>query len=637
VHQRFRSAERNAFCVGIAISLVTAAPAAQAPAVPRVSQPTAAGVLRTFELAKPTDLLAREAPLPTAGTPSTPPAPTEKLQTMIGLGYVQGADWGSEILAGGTVAGAQVQFNSLITSGREGLAVDHGSLSLFDPAGRWSVEAGDVYSQLRGASVGGRVAWTAAGNRRPAIAVYGPAHGVSSRQTVVSYRDRIQLRGQTLLDTELATDKSYVLKSRLAGSHFQVEAFYRSQRSPVDSRDASLAGGVTMWRGLAVSGGVFGSVQPGDRSEWRMMSVRLPVARFLDLTLERAFSGSRQISNSTSAVMANISAGDLRLFHRFQQGEYDFARGGAPGTLERQQTQSMSSYTPGPRLNLTLQLATQRTETGRVQHWEELQTTVKVSSTTTVRAVTAVPDVRNHERFQAYVRQELPYRLAVQADYGRISAYQSVPRELDRSRLKVMLFKTVDIMTPARGAKVSGRVMDDSGRGVAGARVKLGAYSADTDRDGNYVLEHVPGGEYDLSLDQTVLPADFAWDGKGQRIVVAGAKTRRADLRVTPLNAIHGRVYVDRNQNGRVDSGEAVAGAVIRVGERLTATDRDGAYSFYNLWPDTYVIKLVGVPAEFQAGVEQQTVTLLDGAPVTGADFRATVVVKPVIWQGGSK
>ncbi|MBA2306399.1 MAG: hypothetical protein H0W08_27745 [Acidobacteria bacterium] len=634
-----RSAERKAFCLAMVIVVAAAAPVAQEAAPPVA---TAAGIapataLRTFQLAKPADLLIQEAAGPTPTTPPRPPTATESLRTMIGVGYVQGADWGSEIMAGGAIGGTQVQLNTLITSGREGLRFDHGSLSLFDPDARWRVEAGDVYSQLRGASAGGRVSWAAPGNRRPAIAIYGPRRGTPARATVVSYRDQVQLRGQTLLDAEVASDKSYLLRSRLGVSHLDLEAFYRSQRAPVASRDASLSGGLTLWRGLGVAGGVFGSVQAGERSDWRMVSVRVPVARFLDLTLERAFAGTRDSSSTTSAVMGSLTAGNLRLFHRFQQGEYDFARNGFAGTLERQQTQSMSSYSRGPRLNLTLQLATQRTETGQVQHWEELQTTLKLSRTTTVRAVTAVPDLRRRDRLQAYLRQDLPYRLALQADYGRISAFQSIPRELDRSRLKVMLFKTLDIATPARGAEVSGRVLDYAGRGVAGARVKLGPYSVDSDRQGGYVFKHVPRGQFDLSLDQTLLPADFAWDGKGQRVTVTGARALWADLRVTPLNAIHGRVYVDRNQNSHFDAGEAVGGVVIRIGDHFTATDGGGSYSFYNLWPASYVIRLHSAPAEFQIASEERTVTLLDGAPVTGADFRLRETVKPIVWESRSR
>ena len=103
------------------------------------------------------------------------------------------------------------------------------------------------------------------------------------------------------------------------------------------------------------------------------------------------------------------------------------------------------------------------------------------------------------------------------------------------------------------------------------------------------------------------------------------------------MNAIHGRVYVDRNSNGRYDAGEAVAHAVLQVGDRVTATDTNGAYSFYNLWPNAYVVRLTNLPSEFLPGIAELSVTLLDGAPVTGADFRVIVRDKPVIWATSGK
>ena len=154
----------------------------------------------------------------------------------------------------------------------------------------------------------------------------------------------------------------------------------------------------------------------------------------------------------------------------------------------------------------------------------------KLTPRTTLRTVTAVPDLRNAERFQAYVRQDLPSGFAIQADYGRLSAYQPIARTLDRSRLKVMVFKTVDLATPARGAEVTGLVRDNTGRGVAGARVKLGPYSTDTDAAGLYVFRHVPRGEYELSLDPNLLPADFAWDGRGESVGARPGARLAADM-----------------------------------------------------------------------------------------------------------
>jgi protocatechuate 3,4-dioxygenase beta subunit len=366
-----------------------------------------------------------------------------------------------------------------------------------------------------------------------------------------------------------------------------------------------------------------------------MLSVRVPISRAFDMTVERAFSAVTGSTQTTSAIMASAYTGGLRFFHRYQTGAYQLTYGGFSDTIQRQQIRSMSSYTAGSRLNLTLQLATQLADTGKAEHWEELQTTLKLTPTTTLRTVTAVPDIRNRERFQAYVGQRLPFRFVLQADYGRISAYQSIIRELDRSRLKLMLFKTVDFATPARGVTVAGKVIDHAGRPVAGARVKLGGYSADTDPEGVYRIQHVPRGEYDLTLESSLLPADYAWDGRRERLTVNSSGRIEADLKVAPLNSIHGRVYVDRNSNGRFDSGEAVANAVLRLGEHLTATDATGGYSFYNLWPGAYTVVLQRVPAEFTAGAHELTVTLLDGGPVTGADFRVLVKERPIIWSTG--
>jgi hypothetical protein len=298
----------------------------------------------------------------------------------------------------------------------------------------------------------------------------------------------------------------------------------------------------------------------------------------------------------------------------------------------------MTSYSIGRRVNFTLQLATQRAENGQVRHWEELHSSFRLSRTTSLRTVTAIPDFNAADRFQAYLRQELPSRFAVQADYGHPSAYQAIARTTDQARLKVMVFKSVDIATPARGAEVRGVVKDNIGRGVSGARVKLGPYSIDTDASGGYVFRHVPRGEYDLSLDPDLLPADFAWDGRGASLSTRPGARIEADLTVTPLNALHGRIYVDRDGNGRYDQGEGIPGAVLQLGARLTAADQHGAYSFFNVWPDTYTIRVHQLPPDYHPGpVTERVVTLLDGRPVTGADFVVVPRVKPILWEGGGR
>jgi hypothetical protein len=602
--------------------------------------PAGQGALRTFSIEKPAAAIDQTHTSANSAMALRPPSAHDSLRTSVGLGYVQGADWGTEIIAAGGMAGTQVQFHTLLTKGREGLMLDQGGISVFDPDARWRAEAGDLFSHLRGASRGARLTWvSASGGRSPAIAVYGPARGADAA-TIVSYRDQLQFGGQTLLDAEVASDRSYVLRTRLGSSRFDVEGFYRSSRNPVPTQDASFSAGVTVLRGIGLNGGVSRSTQSGDRNEWRTIAVRLPVTRFFDLTLERAYAGTPGGSQSMSAAMGSLTAGQTRLFHRHQQGNYDFSSGAFGGSVERQQTQSVASYHAGSRLNVMLQLATQRTDSGRVQHWEEMQTTLRLTSTTTIRAVTAVPDIRDSERWRAHFSQQLPSGFAVQADYGRLSAFQSLPNGFDRSRFKLMVFKTLDLATPARGGEVSGRVADDAGRGVAGAGVKLGPYSTESDATGAYNFRHLPAGAYELSIDPHLLPADVAWDGRIERLEVTAKTKVKADLLVAPLNAVHGRVYCDRNGNGRYDAGEGVQGAVLQLGDdRFTATDQSGTYTFFNLWPATYVVRLIRqqLPETYTTADAELSATLGDNGPVTGADFQVAPKVKPVVWTEPSR
>jgi hypothetical protein len=89
---------------------------------------SAPGGLRTFVVEKsPAErALAVGPPVSAVALGSVKPPPASSvLRTTIGLGYVQGADWGAEAIATGTAGGTQVQFDSLFTKGARGLALDH--------------------------------------------------------------------------------------------------------------------------------------------------------------------------------------------------------------------------------------------------------------------------------------------------------------------------------------------------------------------------------------------------------------------------------------------------------------------------------------------------------------------------------
>jgi hypothetical protein len=94
-------------------------------------------------------------------------------------------------------------------------------------------------------------------------------------------------------------------------------------------------------------------------------------------------------------------------------------------------------------------------------------------------------------------------------------------------------------------------------------------------------------------------------------------------------------VYCDRNGNGRYDEGEGVENAVVRLGERATATDADGDYMFFNVWPGAYTLRLdaAKLGSDYAASTVDRSIELQDGHPVTGADFVVTSKTKPIVWK----
>src|SRR5829696_2856816 len=142
-----RSGELPTICLAVAFAL-TLSRTASAGQVPLAldtpaDRPAADSTLRTFIIDKPIESpqAARLASHPT--TAYRLPPGRDTVRATLGAGYVQGADWGTEIMAGGGVAGTQVQLNALVTRGREGLVLDQGAISIFDPDAQWRVEAGD--------------------------------------------------------------------------------------------------------------------------------------------------------------------------------------------------------------------------------------------------------------------------------------------------------------------------------------------------------------------------------------------------------------------------------------------------------------------------------------------------------------
>ena len=612
---------------------------ALSPAAVAHASPQQAGPLRTFTIEKPPEPAQNDAHRPadlSALMPQLPKA-TDTLLSTVGIGYVQGADWGLTLQTAGGIAGLQVQLESLLTNGVQGGRFDRGSLVVADPDLGWRTEAGDLFSGLRGASRGARLSWNTSRGRQPAIALYAPSPGSLRRPTVVAYRDQLVVKSQRILDAEIASDRSRLVLGHLTAGPLTFDASYRRLVAPHPVLDKGLQLSAAVTSHVLLTGGVIRSIDDSRRSQWFMGGIHVRLGKRIEVGFEHSKTSAEGVESASSALMGSGRAGNLQLFHRLQLGRAELFQEGLDTRIAREQLQSVASYATGQKIDFTLQLATDWSASGRPQQWEELQTTVRLTRGTVLQSVTAVPDLANSQRLRLRFLQSLPQHYALEAEYGRMSPFQDAPIDLNRPRFRLMLTKQIRVPTPARGGELLGHVVDHSGRPVAGARVTLGPYSADSGPDGVYHFKFLPAGQYDLALDAVYLPADYAWDGARRQLTVSHSTHQTIDLLVAPLNAVHGRVYCDRNGNGRFDDGEGVQGAVVRLQDRVTATDRDGAYHFYNVWPGDYQVQIdaAHLPAVFAIGSASDTrsITLAADGPVVGADFRVIEKTKPIIWR----
>ena len=608
---------------------------------PGAAPAPADSALRTFVVEKapaPPEADGTDYVRATRGLNTTAPSAHGLLRSTIGVGYVQHAGWGVEALAAGAVGGLELQLDSLFTFGAEGPLFDHGTIMLRRADQPWLAEAGDLFSDLRGPSRGIRVSWQVTDRWRPTLAVYAPPRRMGSQNTVLVYRDRIDFE-RLSVSGELGSDASHFLRTRVtAGRRFDLEASYRRVLQPVPARDAGVQAEVRLWRGVSFSAGVFRSDRPGDRSTWETIAAHVPLHRYFGLTLERTFTTTTAMRSASSAVMVDVHANQFMFLQRYEWGGTRQLQPGMPAGVDRDALHSMASYTVGPRLNVGMRVATQWSPTAPPQSWLEAQATVRLASKTILQIAAPMPQPLDADRARVTLEQGLPRHFSIFAEYGRPAAYQDIQDATEQPRFKLLLRRDFDVATPASGGLVSGLVLDYVGRPVPGARVRLGPYSADSDLRGAYVFAHVPRGDFELSLDPDLLPADYAWDGRALRVTVQPSSHIVIDLVVAPLNAIHGRVYVDRDGNGRFDAGEGVTGAVLVLGDRVTATGSDGAYDFYNVMPGRHVVRLdlTRLPAPFAfTGTPELDIDLREDRPVTRADFLVAAKTKSIIWKDG--
>lgn len=174
---------------------------------------------------------------------------------------------------------------------------------------------------------------------------------------------------------------------------------------------------------------------------------------------------------------------------------------------------------------------------------------------------------------------------------------------------------------PGSSSTLSGRVINGpTGEPLQGARVALGAVSATTGSDGNFVIRNVPSGSGVLTAQLT----GFEVASVGVTIT-AGANTLDSDVLMAPITGdppgsvprtVDGTIKLDNGSNGTGVNVKILNGAT-QYDE--TTTDENGKYSFW-VPSGTYTIRAS------KAGYTtvDQSVTVNDLSAVVTSNFTLT-------------
>jgi hypothetical protein len=531
-------------------------------------------------------------------TPLLPPS-HENLHVNYGVAAVQGGDYANEIAATGSIDGIQTQLYTLLTYGDAGAQYYSGHLGLFDPLKRRSFEAGDLYSEIWGLARGARVGWEGRVHR-PQFSIYVPDSRTPVHTTLGSFTDEIFLSRVYSMAGEIDTDGSWLARSTLRHERFGLSLYSRNPSTRNHDRFSLVSRGfggsayVNTFRGISLQVNANRSGKGNDRLDLKNALLRVPMIGGSDITADRTLTESAFGKTTANGLGLGIPIRGLMMRTRYLQLVNQPA--GSTSRFEQKFLTGSIGYGFGSRARFDLQTYHPLLPVGG-RSSQQLFAFYQVSQHTSVEAIINSIGAANQPRQYRYrLQQDITPHYAVSVEYGQIPAYQPetiLQRGFDRPRFKVMLHRLWDVPTPVGGAEVSGVVVDDLGRPVAGVPVRLGNYVSITDPSGVYAFEHVPPGKYVMSLDENGLPAAYAPRGGQRAIDLTRGEAIQIDWNLIKASGtVKGLVYIDRNANGKPDPGEGLAGAVVTIDGRATVSGMDGTFTFYNLPPGQYQIRL---------------------------------------------
>jgi hypothetical protein len=568
----------------------------------------------------------------------TGPPSRDDLWLQLSQGYVQGADFGTDINGSGNLAGFQTNFWAQTTQGPNGLELLTGHMSLRDPSTGWEVQGGDLFSDIWGWARGARFRWNAGDRRSPAVSYYAQARQRGVGRHVFTYSDRFTVNRWMSLAGEVATDGSAMGRFSLRSGRFHITPFYRA--TPGEDSSRGVYGAFPLFKGASLFGGFTRSQTTLGSREWKSLGLRVPLKRKVSLTLERTFSDSPSNLSAISALSASFPIGKIRFYGRYQVRDTEIRRdrfGFLPMMNRNHEFLSAFGYYAGRRLNIQMQTTSRWRRDGAIDQWQQVVGTYQASNKTVLEFFTILPTATTPNQSRIRLTRQISKTLALVTEWGNVSPYQGIEADPEERRLKIMIRKQWPISTRTRGGDIQGVVRDSLGQPLQNVLVRLGDYGSLTDDSGGYRFQRVPDGTFQLRVDEASLPADYAVLKPAQEVEVGVRSDVRIDFSVTPLRVIQGRVCWDKNDNRQCDPDEGLSRVPIYLGRRITATREAGIFMFHNLSPGRHTVRLKLGAARAKEWIAlsptEVDVELEFGLASRRIEFLLKKKTKPVVYQ----
>ncbi len=154
----------------------------------------------------------------------------------------------------------------------------------------------------------------------------------------------------------------------------------------------------------------------------------------------------------------------------------------------------------------------------------------------------------------------------------------------------------------------------------------------ETDANGVFNFEAISSGGHKVYLDLLSVRADLTLvDGGSRELDLSGGSKANLDFRLVRTGRIAGRVWLDANGNGKLDSGEQPLAdiRIVTASGRDTMTDADGYFTIADLAPGEHIILIdeKTLPEKTVAGAKPLAVQVFAGRETN--EIELTAIPRP--------